>query len=127
MSADTWLSQNAICVLRPAFFFCPAARVPGRIAPAGDAPTRGIRPVSVFGPFPMDGGRGFPFSFKHPKIPMPRTGEGAPPVRPWRSIRISNAEYIGTVGAMTLTSAGKGSVFFVVGCVYVWNRRILQL
>ena len=86
-----------------------------------------ILPPAAFGPFPMDGGRGFPFSFKHPKIPMPRTGEGAPPARPWRSIRISNAEYIGTVGAMTLTSAGKGSVFFVVGCAYVWNRRILQL
>ena len=91
-------------------------------------PTRGIQPSSVFGPFPMDSGRGFPFSFKPPaKIPMPQTGEGAPPARAWRSIRISDAEYLGTVGAMTLTSAGKGSVFFVVGCAYVWNCRILQL
>lgn len=45
-STAPWLSQNAICVLRPAFFFSPAARVPGRIAPADDPPTRGIRPVS---------------------------------------------------------------------------------
>ena len=27
-STAPWLSQNAICVLRPAFFFCPATRVP---------------------------------------------------------------------------------------------------